>query len=92
MRTLGITEFAQGGCQSSLEISAYGNVCVPFFCSDVMKKERLSLNIVTGFETWVPKCEPVSKCESIEQKPTFLPRTKKFRSVPCASKVMLMLF
>jgi hypothetical protein len=57
-----------------------------------MKKERLSLNIVTGFETWVPKCEPVSKCESIEQKPTFLPRTKKFRSVPCASKVMLMLF
>jgi len=48
--------------------------------------------IVTGDEMWVYHYEPVSKCQRMEWKHTSLPRTKKFKYVPSASKVMLMLF
>jgi hypothetical protein len=36
--------------------------------------------------------EPASKCQSMVWKHTSLPRTKKFRSVLSAGKVILMLF
>jgi hypothetical protein len=48
--------------------------------------------IVTGNETQLYHYEPPSKHHNMEWKYTSLSRTKKFKSVPSASKAMLMLF
>jgi hypothetical protein len=56
------------------------------------EREALLQWIVTGEETLVHHYEPANKCQSMEWKHMSLPRTKEFRSVPSASKVMLILF
>jgi hypothetical protein len=64
--------------------------CACNFCSE---EGWASLKqIVTGNETWVHHFESASKYQSIEWKCMLLPRTKKFRNIHSASKVMLTLF
>jgi len=67
-----------------------GNVCAVLqrYCEE---REAFLQWIVTGNETLVHHCEPVSKCQSLDWKHTS-PRMKKFRSVLSAGRVMLMLF
>jgi hypothetical protein len=47
---------------------------------------------VTSNETWVHHCESARKHQSMEWKHISLHRTKKIKSVPSGSKVMLTLF
>jgi hypothetical protein len=69
----------------------HGNVHAVFAALLWMKRDPLQW-IVTGNEIWAHHCEYANKCQSMEWKHMSLPRTKKFISVPCASKVILTLF
>jgi hypothetical protein len=68
MRTSGITKFAQGGCQSSSQMSSNEHAWKHAynFCRDIVIRERLSCNGLSQ----VVKCghhyEPASKCKSME--------------------------
>jgi hypothetical protein len=54
--------------------------------------EAFLQQIVTGNETWVHHYEHASKHQRMKWKYISSPRTKKFKSVPSASKVTLTLF
>jgi len=71
---------------------AYIETCIQFYQQYHEVGEAFLQWIVTGNETWQHHYEPASKCQSMERKYISLPMTKKFKSVPSAGKVTLMLF
>jgi hypothetical protein len=89
-KDLGYDKIWQGGCQSNSQMNTnrhtWKYACN--FCCDIVN-ERLSCN---GLSQGVHHYEPASKHQCMERKHTSLPKTKKLKNVPSASKVTLTLF
>jgi transposase len=67
-------------------------ICTQFLHQYEREGEDLLERIVMEDETWVHRFETKSKQQSMQCKHTSSPPTKKFKNVPSAKKVMLILF